>query len=212
MEYIVLIAVLLFSIIIHEVAHGFVAYKRGDPTAKLLGRLTLNPLPHIDLFGSIIFPAILLLAGTMAKSTFVFGWAKPVPINMLNLKNPKKDMILVSLAGVTANFLLAVVAGIIMFFIRNFFYDVTSMISVYRILYFIVNINIVLMVFNLIPIPPSDGSRVLVFLLPKELAIKYAKIERYGFIIILALMVTNILQIIIGPIASFLIRLLIGSV
>ena len=148
----------------------------------------------------------------MAESKFVFGWAKPVPINMLNLKNPKKDMILVSLAGVTANFLLAVIAGIIMFFIRNFFYDVASMISVYKILYFVVCINVVLMVFNLIPIPPLDGSRVLIFLLPKELAIKYAKIERYGFIIILALMVTNVLQIIIGPIASFLISLLSGSV
>ena len=113
MKYVISVVVLLFSIIVHEVAHGFVAYKRGDSTAKLLGRLTLNPIYHIDIFGSIILPAILILTGAP-----VFGWAKPVPVNMYNLKNPKRDMIFVSLAGVTANFLLAVIAGIIMFLIK----------------------------------------------------------------------------------------------
>ncbi|MBO7611773.1 MAG: site-2 protease family protein [Elusimicrobia bacterium] len=206
MKYVVSVVVLLFSIIVHEVAHGFVAYKRGDSTAKLLGRLTLNPIPHIDILGSIILPAFLMLVGAP-----VFGWAKPVPINMYNLKNPKQDMIFVSLAGVTANFLLAVIAGAIMFLIRAFFADVSVMASIYFILQYVIVINIVLMLFNLIPIPPLDGSRVVFFLLPRDLAQKYARIERYGFLIILVLLATNILWKIIAPAANFLIKLLSGA-
>ena len=206
MKYIIPIAVLLFSVIVHEVAHGFVAYKRGDSTAKLLGRLTLNPMSHIDIFGSIILPAILMLTGAP-----VFGWAKPVPVNMYNLKNPKTDMIFVSLAGITANLLFAICAGILMFIIRTFFANVDIMVSIYFILQYIVVINIVLFIFNLIPIPPLDGSRVILFLLPRELAQKYAQIEKYGFWIILILLMTNILWKIIGPIANFLIKLLSGS-
>lgn len=206
MKYVISVVVLLFSVIVHEVAHGFVAYKRGDSTAKLMGRLTLNPIYHIDIFGSIILPAILMLTGAP-----VFGWAKPVPVNMYNLKNPKRDMIFVSLAGVTANFLLAVAAGAIMFIIRAFFADVSIMASIYLILQYVIVINIVLMIFNLIPIPPLDGSRVVLFLLPRDLAQKYAKIERYGFWIILILLMTNVLWKIIAPAANFLIRLLSGA-
>ncbi len=206
MKYVISVVVLLFSVIVHEVAHGFVAYKRGDSTAKLLGRLTLNPIYHIDIFGSIILPAILMLTGAP-----VFGWAKPVPVNMYNLKNPKRDMIFVSLAGVTANFLLAVAAGAIMFITRAFFADVSIMASIYLILQYVIVINIVLMIFNLIPIPPLDGSRVVLFLLPRDLAQKYAKIERYGFWIILILLMTNVLWKIIAPAANFLIRLLSGA-
>ncbi|MBR3654000.1 MAG: site-2 protease family protein [Elusimicrobia bacterium] len=207
MKYVISVVVLLFSIIVHEVAHGFVAYKRGDATAKLMGRLTLNPIYHIDIFGSIVLPAILIITGAP-----VFGWAKPVPVNMLNLKNPKQDMVFVSLAGVTANFLLAVAAGVIMFFIRTFLADVSIMASVYVIMQYVIVINIVLMIFNLIPIPPLDGSRVVLFLLPRDLAQKYAKIEKYGFWIILILLMTNVLWKIIAPLANFLIKLLSGAI
>lgn len=125
--------------------------------------------------------------------------------------NPKTDMILVSLAGITANFLLAVCAGVLMFFIRTFFAHMDVMVSLYVILQYVIVINIVLFIFNLIPIPPLDGSRVVLFLLPRELAQKYAQIERYGFWIILILLMTNILWKIIGPVANFFIRLLSGS-
>ncbi len=206
MKYVISVVVLLFSVIVHEVAHGFVAYKRGDSTAKLMGRLTLNPIYHIDIFGSIILPACLLLVGAPA-----FGWAKPVPVNMYNLKNPKRDMIFVSLAGVTANFLLAVIAGAIMFLIRSSGAEVSVLYSIYIIMQYVIVINIVLMIFNLIPVPPLDGSRVVLFLLPRDLAQKYAKIERYGFWIILILLMTNILWKIIGPAANFLIKFLSGA-
>ena len=207
MKYFIAIVVLLFSAIVHEVAHGFVAYKRGDTTARDLGRLTLNPISHIDILGTIIIPLCLMLV-----SGPIFGWAKPVPVNMLRLKNIKKDMIYVSLAGVTANFILAIIAGILMALLRNFAPQIQVFVSIYIILQYVIVINVVLLIFNLIPIPPLDGSRVVLFLLPQELARKYTKIERYGFWLILILLVTNILWEIIGPIANFLIKFLSGTI
>ena len=206
MNYILQIVVLLFSVIVHEVAHGYIAYKNGDDTAKVMGRLTLNPVSHIDLFGSIILPLMLLLVHAP-----VFGWAKPVPINPLKLNNPKKDMIWVSLAGCAANFALAIIAGIGMYLIKTFVTTDTSVfVSVYYILNLMLVINIILPLFNLIPVPPLDGSRVVFLLLPQETAAKYAKIEPYGFIIIFALLATGILWKIIAPIAYFLISILGG--
>ena len=204
MEYILQISVLLFSVIIHEVAHGFVAYKRGDDTAKIMGRLTLNPVVHIDIFGSIVLPLLLLIANAP-----VFGWAKPVPVNFYKLNNPKTDMVWVSLAGCLANFMLAVMAGLGMFLIRTFGSEnISILISVYSILKIILIINIILPLLNLIPIPPLDGSRVFVYLLPSDMAIKYMKIEPYGFLIIFALLATGILWTVISPVGYFLIALL----
>lgn len=204
MEYILQISVLLFSVIVHEVAHGFVAYKRGDDTAKIMGRLTLNPIVHIDIFGSIILPLLLMIVHAP-----IFGWAKPVPVNSYKLNNPQTDMIWVSLAGCFANFLLAIIAGFFMFLIRHFAStDMSMFISLYSILKIVLVINIVLPLLNLIPIPPLDGSRVFVYLLPRELAMKYMKIEPYGFLIIFALLSTGILWSIISPVAYFLISVL----
>ncbi len=207
MKYILQLSVLFFSVIIHEVAHGYVAYKRGDPTAKQLGRLTLNPLPHVDLFGSIVLPLLLLIANAP-----VFGWAKPVPVNPARLYKPKTDMLWVSLSGCAANFILAVLAGIGMALIRNFGSSQMSiLVPAYEILQTILVINIVLPVLNLIPIPPLDGSRVVYYLLPRELAIQYDKIGTYGFIIIFVLLFTGILWKIISPVIYFLIAIIGGG-
>jgi len=204
MIYVLQISVLIFSVIIHEVAHGYVAYKCGDNTARLAGRLTLNPVPHIDIFGSIILPLCLMLFHAP-----VFGWAKPVPVNTRYFKNYKKDIILVSIAGVSANFLLAIVASIIMFIIRIVLTDSASvLVSAHYILQYVVVINVVLGVLNLIPIPPLDGSRVFFFMLPKELAYKYAKLEPYGFFIIFALLAIGVLDKILVPIINFIITIL----
>ncbi len=188
-----IIPILLFSVIVHEIAHGWTALKLGDPTAKILGRLTLNPLPHIDLFGSIIIPLMSLAA---AGNVFI-AWAKPVPINPANFSRPRRDDILVSFAGPASNILLAavcalafmassaiakqlnapdspVMAEVIVFFLTMFYGGVY--------------LNVVLAVFNLIPIPPLDGSHILASFLPVEVAGAYRRIGFLGIIAILFLM------------------------
>ena len=203
MLYIISISVLLFSVIVHEVSHGWVAYKCGDSTAKVLGRLTLNPVYHIDIVGTILLPLALVFIGLPA-----FGWAKPVPINMRNFNNPKRDILYVSAAGVSANILLAVISAILMFFIRNYFANVEIFAYTYISLQYMVIINIVLFVFNLVPVPPLDGSKILLYILPSKWAVQYIKIEKFGFLIIIVLLTTGILWKIIGPIVNFLIKIL----
>lgn len=174
---IISLAILMFSIILHELAHGYVALYFGDPTARLANRLTLNPLPHIDPLGSVILPALLVLS----QSGFVFGWAKPVPYNPYNLRNRRIAEPLVAAAGSLVNLSIALIFG----FIIRFGYDLLSP-AMIEIMSFIVLINVVLALFNMIPIPPLDGSKVLSAFLPHGLYTRYMQlqgfIERYGLI------------------------------
>jgi Zn-dependent protease len=162
---------LIFAITVHEFAHGWVANQYGDATAKMLGRLTLNPIKHIDPIGTILVPAILYFTG----SPFLFGWAKPVPINFNALKSPKKDMILVALAGPVSNFIMALLWLLVILFALN----LQSQLLI-DMAYFGIAINLILGVFNLLPLPPLDGSRVVSALLPNHLAYEYNKLEQYG--------------------------------
>ena len=196
--------ILVFSIVFHEVAHGRVALWRGDTTARDAGRLTLNPIPHIDIFGTIIFPLFLILTG----SSFLFGWAKPVPVNPFRLRESKKDMAIVGASGPASNLLLAFIASI---FFKMLYQSLGSEHALTQALLFAVIINVVLAVFNLIPIPPLDGSRIVTALLPEELAIQYSRIERYGFLIILGLFILGIMQIILWPIVNFFLVLILGG-
>lgn len=189
------------AIILHEIAHGYVANKLGDPTAKLLGRLTLNPIKHIDPFMSVILPALLIFSG----SPIIFGGAKPVPVNILNLKNPKRDMAWVAVAGPITNFILALLCYLV--FINLVFFE-----SILHLLPQIVAviiaswafhgvlINLVLGLFNLLPVPPLDGGRIMVGILPSKLARKYAKLEKYGLLIVIALLYTGVVQDLLGPV------------
>ncbi|MCX5781763.1 MAG: site-2 protease family protein [Elusimicrobia bacterium] len=207
MDLLIQLPVLLFSIIIHEYAHGWVAEKYGDDTARVMGRLTFNPIPHIDLVGTILLPALALLTGAP-----VFGWAKPVPVNPNRLKTPLKDMVWISFAGPIANFIFALVASLGLWFIKTYhFFGNELTITFFELFRLILVINIILAIFNLIPIPPLDGSKVLLGLLPARLAYEYAKIEPFGFIIILVLLASGLFWMILGPIIGFLIRLLTGG-
>lgn len=197
----ILFGLLLIAMIVHEFAHGWVAYKRGDPTAKLSGRLTLNPLVHIDPFWTLLFPLMLFIT---TGGRFVFGAAKPVPINYWALKNPKKDIIWIGLSGPLANLILAfAVAQILKYIIPS------GIIA--SLLYELLSINVILAIFNLIPIPPLDGSRVLMGLLPHELAEQYSSIERYGFIILFFFIWFGVLDRFVWPLVAFVIRILMGA-
>ncbi len=185
----------LFAITVHEVAHGWVAKKLGDPTAMMLGRLTLNPIKHIDIIGTVVVPIVLVWMGG-----FIFGWAKPVPVTWENLKNPRRDMALVAIAGPFANLLMAIFWALIM---KLGFVISVSMPSLAWPLIYMgsagIAINAILMLLNLLPIPPLDGGRVLAGLLPGPWAWKLGRIEPYGLFILVALLVTGILSTILGP-------------
>lgn len=199
-DYIVLIPILLFSITFHEVSHGFIADKLGDPTAKLNGRLTLNPIVHIDPFGTIILPAIMLIVGSAFGMPIVIGYAKPVPINPYHFKNPRRDTMLVSLAGPLSNFALAALFAIIL--------KMTPPSFVTGGLVAAVIINVILGIFNILPIPPLDGSKVLASFLPHRTAYNYLQMERYGFVIIIALMAVGFFRWFVLPLAYIILKLL----
>ncbi len=204
---------LIFAIVLHEVAHGWVADKLGDHTAKDMGRLTLNPISHIDLFGTIIIPVLCILAHGP-----IFGYAKPVPINPYNFKNPKKDMALSSLAGPGVNIIMALAFAFLFRIIMpalegklstqswQQFANPLNLMFGYGII-----INVALAVLNMIPIPPLDGSRIVYWMLPDKYATAYYRLERYGLIILVLLLVTNILGQIIMPILQPILSLLLGG-
>lgn len=191
-QIILMIVPVLFSLSVHEACHGFAAYKLGDPTAKLMGRLTLNPIKHIDPIGLLV----LFL-------TRMIGWAKPVPVDARYFKNPRKDMLWVALAGPGSNLGLAVAFALVLKLVGPFlgaplFYPLKVMLEI------MVMINVGLAIFNLIPIPPLDGGRVMVGLLPEDLANSWAKLEPYGFIILLVLIFTKAIDFVLFPIINLI--------
>jgi len=192
-------ALLLIAMTVHEFAHGAVAYKLGDSTARLSGRLTLNPLAHIDPFWTILLPLVLYLS---TGGRFVFGAARPVPVNYWALKNPKRDMIWIGLAGPLANFVLAfIIAGILKFIPAQ---GITAGLFIN-----LLTINVVLAIFNLIPIPPLDGSKILMGLLPEQLSQLYAEFEGYGFIILFVFIWLGIFDRLLWPLVNIVIRMMV---
>jgi len=192
----------LLGITVHEVAHGWIARKLGDNTAFMLGRLTLNPLKHVDPMGTILIPGMLLLL----QAGFIFGYAKPVPINWKNLRQPKRDMALVAVAGPVANLLMAV--GWALLLRLGLLLGDNGLALVYMGVAGI-TINAILMVLNLLPLPPLDGGRVLIGLLPGPWAYKFSRIEPYGFFILIGLLVTGILGLVLWPLISFFMSMMV---
>lgn len=197
---------LLFAITVHEVAHGWVANKLGDPTARMLGRLTLNPVKHIDPIGTIAIPALLLIF----HAPIMFGWAKPVPITPQNFKKPRTGMAWVAAAGPSSNLLMAVLWLAVAWLAAAFSSQVQFIAPLYWMGQFGVYINIGLGALNLIPFPPLDGSRVLAGLLPPEGARALYRIEPYGLFIVALLLWTGVLSVVLDPIIFGFSRLLIG--
>lgn len=195
----------LFAITLHEVAHGWVARYLGDNTAAQQGRLSLNPLKHIDPIGTLLVPAVLLLLGG-----FLFGWAKPVPVNYRNLRNPKKDMAVVAIAGPAVNLAMAIGWTLLLKIALTQDTEQGLWLGLAQMSIAGISINLVLMVLNLLPMPPLDGGRVAVGLLPMKQAIALSKLEPYGMVILIVLMATGILSQILGPLVGLSQQFILG--
>ena len=196
----------IFAITVHEVSHGFVARLCGDRTAEMVGRLTLNPLKHVDPMGTVVVPLVMLLL----PGGFIFGWAKPVPVAQRNLKNPRRDMAIVAAAGPASNIVMAVIWALVA--------KLAVLLNLESLTLWLVNVgavgivfNLVLAVVNLLPIPPLDGGRVVSNLLPAGVSDSFDRIEPYGFMIIIGLLVFGVLGHIIGPPVIFLQELIITA-
>lgn len=194
-----LLVIVFFSVVCHEISHGLVAYRLGDPTAYRAGRLTFNPLPHIDIFGTIILPLFLVLSG----SSFIFAWAKPVPVNSSYFRNPRDGMMYVAMAGPGTNLALALVLALAAHmgagFLPGWLLGTLAMASL---------INIILMVFNLLPIPPLDGSRIVARFLSGRTLWNYMKLERYGLFIVFGLLFLGVITRILWPAVTLAARVL----
>ena len=188
---------ILFAITLHEAAHGWCAYKLGDPTAKLLGRVSINPIVHIDPIGTILIP---ILLAYLTDFKIVFGWAKPVPVSPINFKNLRRDTALVAVAGPAANLLMALFWGVILRILVSGHFEPTMLIQfIFHCTQIGILINVVLIALNILPIPPLDGSRIVSSVLPPKAAYYYDKAEPYGFMILLGLVFTNLLQYLLFP-------------
>ena len=197
---------ILLAITVHEASHGYAAKYFGDLTAERMGRISLNPFRHIDPIGTVLLPALTLFFGGV-----LFGWAKPVPVNFDNLRNPKKDMFWVAAAGPASNLVMAILwsmlLGTIKYSLAHGSYS-PAFPFLLQMCFVGVSINVVLMVLNLLPMPPLDGGRIAVSLLPNTYANKLAQVEKYGFAILIALMFTGVLNKIIGPVIDFFMQMI----
>ena len=198
---------LIFAVTVHEAAHGWVANRLGDPTARDLGRITFNPLPHIDLVGTILVPILML-----SFTGFLIGWAKPVPVSIARLHSPKRDMAIVAAAGPGVNLLMALLWSAVLLLAHSLVHTAAA-VAVPLLLMSVagVFVNLVLMAINLLPVPPLDGGRILTGVLPIRLARPFARIEPYGMIILIALLISGVVGMILGPVVFGAIKLMPGS-